>query len=352
MGLNPDALALARQINKKFGDGTVVIASEIQVKHRFTSGSFALDVILGGGWPANQWVEVIGVESSGKTAIVLKTIAANQALDPNFTTFWIAAEPFDEDHARSLGVDMERVLVHSTQVMEEAYEAMLDFAESRTVDCIVLDSYPALIADEEKEKKMEDAVVALGARLTGKFFRKAGHATKRSLIVDERPMLGIIINQYRAQIGGFSPYGPPKTTPGGKAKNYAFYTRLEVKRDEYIEDPGPGGVKKKVGQSIKCTTIKNKSAPPMQVATIDFYFADSPARGFDRGSYDLAREYATYALLYVLENRGAWYYWGEKKWNGKAAVLAAVAEDEELRAQIKEAVLKRIQVQGSPVEGE
>jgi recombination protein RecA len=345
--INPDALALANKINKKFGEGTVVIASEIRVKHRFTTGSFALDVTLGGGWPANQWVEVIGVESSGKTAIVLKTIAANQALDPNFTTFWIAAEPFDEDHARGLGVDMSRVLVHSTQVMEEAYEAMLDMADSRAVDCIVLDSYPALIADEEKEKKMDEVVVALGARLTGKFFRKAGHATKRSLVEEERPMLGIIINQYRDQIGGFSPYGTPKTTPGGKAKNYAFYTRLEVKRAEYIEVPAPGGVKKKVGQTIKCTTIKNKSAPPMQVATIDFYFADAPEKGFKRGEYDLAREYATYAILYVMENRGAWYIFGEDRWQGKQAVLDAVAASPELRDRIKQAVMKRISLESA-----
>lgn len=352
MGINPEALVLAKAINKKFGDGTVVVASDIKVRHRFPTGSLALDVSLGGGWAANQWNEVIGFESSGKTAIVLKTIAANQELDPNFTTFWVAAEPFDEDHARGLGVDMDRVLVHSTQVMEEAYEAMLDMAESRAVDMVVLDSYPALIADEEKEKNMGEVVVALGARLTGKFFRKAGHATKRSLIEEERPMLGIIINQYRVKIGGFSPYGVPKTTPGGTAKNYAFYTRVEVKRDEYIEVPGPGGSKKKVGQVIKCTTIKNKSAPPMQVATIDFYFADAPERGFKRGEYDLAREYATYAILYILENRGAWYYWGERKWQGKSAVLAAMAEDEKLRLEVKEAVLNKVRLNERSLESE
>jgi RecA/RadA recombinase len=30
------------------------------------SGSVTLDYILGGGWPANQWVELIGEASSGK----------------------------------------------------------------------------------------------------------------------------------------------------------------------------------------------------------------------------------------------------------------------------------------------
>lgn len=351
MAVNAEALALAAKINKAQGEGTVVIASDMRIAKRFTSGSLSLDVALGGGWPGNQWVEVIGMESHGKTAIVLKTIAANQRVDPDFTTLWIAAEHYDTDQAEALGVDNSRVVVIPTQAMEFAFQTMLEFAAARAVDCIVLDSYPALVPDEEADKDMDEAVMALGARLFGKFFRKAGAATKRSLSdPDDRPILGIVINQYRDAIGQFSPHGTPKTTPGGKAKNFAFYVRVEVKRDEFIDEARPGKGKVRVGQVIKVKTIKNKSAAPQQVATVNFYFRDAPNLGFLRGDYDVVKELFTMGLLFdVIERRGAYFQFdngevGEDgkpryRWQGKDSMIAALREDLTLQDEIRDAVM-------------
>jgi recombination protein RecA len=343
--LNPEARALVSKLNKELGDEAIVLASDIKVARRYTTGSLSLDVSLGGGWPANHWVEVIGMESHGKTFVVLKTIAANQALDPNFTVFWIAAEHYDAEQAAALGVDNERVIVFPTQAMEAAYQAMLEAASSHAIDCIVLDSYPALIADEEAEKDMDEAVMAVGARLTGKFFRKAGSATRRSLVdPGERPILGIIINQYRDAIGQFSPRGTPKTSPGGKAKNYAFYVRVEVARDDWIREKIDGTEGQTVvGQTIKVKTIKNKSAPGQQVASIDLFFADAPAHGFKRGDYNDAKDYFIPARLYnVIERRGNSYWFGGNKWVGKDAMQQALLEDLDLRAAVRVATLDAI----------
>lgn len=341
--MNDEARALIARINKQAGEGTVVIASDMKVHKRFTSGSLSLDIALGGGWPANQWIEVRGRESHGKTAIVLKTIAANQAADPEFTTLWVAAEHYDIDQAVHLGVDNERVIVVPTQEMEFAYQTMLDFASSRSVDCIVLDSYPALIPNDEAAKDMDEMTVALGARLTGKFFRKAGAATKRSLSEDDRPMIGFVINQFRDQIGGFSPMGVPQTTPGGKAKNYAFYVQVDVKRDEFIDEQVPGkNLKIRVGQTIKVKTIKNKSAPPHQVASIDFYFRDAPQSGFSRGQYDEVKEITTLGIFFdVIERRGAYYDFDGQRWQGKDALIKALRDDPDLRSKAREEILSK-----------
>lgn len=354
MSLRPEARALAARINKDLGGEAVLIASDIKVARRFTSGALGIDVALGGGWPANQPIEVIGYESHGKTAIVLKTIAANMAADPDFTVFWLASEPFDTDQAAALGVDVSRVIVHTTQAMEEAYEIILQFLESRAVDCVVLDSYPAMIADEEAEKGMDEAVMALGARATGKFFRKAGKALRRDLTGEEdRPVLFFFINQFRDKIGAFSPMGTPKTTPGGNAKNYAFYVRVEVSRAEFIDEKVPGkGVKNRVGQTIKLKTLKNKAAAPQQVATIDFFFRDAPVLGFERGEYDEVKDISTMAILFdVIQRRGAYFQFenGETapdgkplhRWQGKDATLDAIRSDLTLQAAIKAEVLER-----------
>lgn len=338
--INEEAKALVAKVNKEFGEGSVVIASDIEIPCRFTTGSLSLDVALGGGWPGNQWVEVIGKESHGKTAIVLKTVAANQKLDKNFTTLWVAGEHYDKDQATALGVDNERVIVVPTQDMEFAYQTILDFTESRSVDCVVLDSYPALLPGEEDQKSMDEATMALGARLTSKFIRKAGKATNRSLLGQDRPFLGIIINQMRDKIGGFSPYGTPQTTPGGNAKNYFFYTRVQVTRDEYIIESRPGQGKVNVGQTIKVKTIKNKSAPPQQVAAVDFYFRDAPSLGFYRGDYDEPKEIIIMGILFgIIKRRGAYFTYGDQKWQGKAGLVQAVREDLDLRDAITAEVM-------------
>lgn len=91
-----DPATIAARINKKLGSDIVVTGSQLvhQTFPRATSGLTGLDMILGGGWPLNQWVEIHGMESSGKTAIAYRTVAANQQRDPEWTCLWIAAEAF------------------------------------------------------------------------------------------------------------------------------------------------------------------------------------------------------------------------------------------------------------------
>lgn len=300
----------------------------------------SLDVALGGGWPGGKWAEVRGRESAGKTAITLKTIAANQVLDPSFETLWIAAEDYDVDQAQALGVDNTRVTVVPTQEMELAFEIMIEGAGSKSMDCIVLDSYPALSPSEEASKAMDEFTTAVGARLMNKFTRKAGSATRREQ--DERPLLGIIINQYRDKIGGWAPRGVPQTTPGGHGKDYFYYAILEVAKDDFITEKRPGVPDPvKVGQTIAFRTIKNKSAAPQQTAKVDFYFRSAPYLGFERGEYDLGKEYFTMGVLFrTIKKSGAWYYYGDYKWQGKDSVMADFRANPDLRDQIGAEVLE------------
>jgi len=265
-----DVSAIAAEINKKYGSGMVVRGSEVTDPiPRIPSGSLSIDLVLGGGWPANQWSEIIGDESSGKTAVALKTIAANQRRDPDFVAVWVAAEKWVVEYAEMCGVDPTRVFVVETNDMETAYDAVIAFAASKEVDLIVIDSLPALIPGDEDEKTMEGSTVGRGALLTGKFFRKVGKATKRSLTEAERPVAGIMINQWRQKIGVM--YGDPRTTPGGVGKNYAYFIRAEIRRGDWVEI-GPAKDKTRIGQTIQLRTIKNKTAPAQRVAFVDYYF--------------------------------------------------------------------------------
>lgn len=332
--MNPELLALAAKINKKLGDGTVVLGSDVATVQRMTTGSLSFDVILGGGWPMNQWVELVGEPSHGKTAVALKTISANQAKDPDFTVVWIAAEPWSTQYAELCGVDTSRVMVVETNVMEDAFDAVLSFCESKAVDLIVIDSLPALVPTAEDEKSMEEFTVGRGALMVNKFFRKALKATKRAMDGSERPVLGLVINQYRMKIGVM--HGDPRTTPGGVGKDYAYSVRAEIKRDEWIE-LGTGQDKHRVGQTIRMRTIKNKTAPPQASAFVDFYFDQGVV---DAGTYDYGKEIVALAVIKnVVERRGAWFYYGERKWNGAQALIDSIREEIDLKEELETQVL-------------
>jgi recombination protein RecA len=340
MAITGELAKVFSAINKKMGDDTIVLGSDIRddVMARITTGSIAIDIALGGGWPVNQWHEIIGEASNGKTALALKTISANQKRNPNFTTVWVAAEQWVPGYAEMCGVDPSRVYVISTNIMEEAYEAVIQITDSKAVDCIVIDSLPALVPTSEDEKEMEESTVGRSALLTNKFFRKVGKASKRSLIEAERPFIGIIINQWRSKIGVM--YGDPRTTPGGLGKDYAFFTRMEVRRDEWIE-AGTGQEKRRIGQTIKVRVLKNKSAPPAQIALVDFYFSsggDIPA-----GEFDFAKEVVSIGILNkVIIRAGAYYRYADRQWQGSDAMLVSIREEIDLKEALERDVLDSI----------
>ena len=125
-------------------------------------------------------------------------------------------------------------------------------------------------------------------------------------------MLGLFVNQWRERIGVFM--GDPRTTPGGKGKNYSFLTRVEVAREEWLTTSS----KVKVGQAIKARAIKNKTAPPQRIANVDFYFDDH--KEHSKGSYDTVKQVHAVALATdIIEQHGAWYSFGDRKWQGEKA---------------------------------
>lgn len=321
--------SIVSAISKKYGDDVLIKGSDIKEDvPRITTGILAFDLMLGGGWPTNQWSEIIGEESSGKTALAYKTIAANQQIDPNFTALWIAAETYVPQYAKAIGVDIERLWVVETNVMEQVYDLIIKALDNRAVDMIVVDSLPSLVPGDEAEKMMEDFTVGLGARLTGKFFRKSSKAQRRSLVNEDRACTGLVINQWREKIGVM--WGDNRTTPGGKAKNFHYFSRVEVKRDEWLKEKDEA-----IGQTIKARTIKNKTYRPQQTAVVDFYFTSTG--GFRLGEFDTVKDVVNIGIaIGVITRSGPYYSFEGQKWQGKDALLSAIREDLTLQSKLKE----------------
>jgi recombination protein RecA len=178
---------------------------------------------------------------------------------------------------------------------------------------------------------MEEFSVGLGARLTGKFFRKSAKAQRRSLIHEDRGCTGLIVNQWRQKIGVM--WGDPRTTPGGLAKNFSYFARVEVKKDEWLKEG-----KQAVGQTIKGRTIKNKTYKPQQQAVVDFYFADYG--GFHMGDFDTVKDMINIAIACeVITRAGAFYSYKDDKWQGKEKVLEALRADLSLQDELRDELM-------------
>lgn len=328
-----------RKFEKKYGAGAVIKGSDLKglVMSRVTTGSLAFDIMLGGGWPVNHWNEIIGQPSAGKTVMAMKTVAANQAKNPNFEVLWVAAEDLVPEWAETAGMDLDQIDLVETNVMEEVYEMITQALSARAYDMIVLDSLPALVPGDEAEKEMHEATVSLGAKLTNRFYRVTNKTGGRSLIdTGDRPWTGLVINQWREKIGVM--HGDPRTTPGGKGKDFEYFTRVEVSRSEWILGPA----KRRAGIEMKAKTIKNKTAPVNRVGVVDFYFDELD--GFQPGEYDRLKELFFIALdRDIIEQGGGIYkYLGERIGKGKDEALQVIRSTPELFASVEEEIRRSI----------
>lgn len=220
-----------------------------------SSGSLVLDKILGGGLAKGRMVEIYGPESSGKTSIALTAVGNVQKNGGN-AVFLDVENALDPKYAARLGVDTENLAVAQPNSAEQTLNLLQDLAETGVIDVIVLDSVAALVPEAELAGDASDVTIGLVARLMSKALRKlisSANKTKTTII---------FINQTRDKIGGFSPYGTPQTTTGGKALKFYASQRIEIKKGGPVKGDTPDDKNDVIGTEIKLKIVKNKVAPP------------------------------------------------------------------------------------------
>jgi recombination protein RecA len=204
-----------QQIEKQHGKGAVMRLGEHPAGQGIAvipTGSLALDVALGiGGIPRGRIVEVYGPEGSGKTTVCLHVIAEAQAKG-GIAAFIDAEHALDPTYARTLGVNIDELLVSQPDNGEQALEIADMLVRSGALDLIVIDSVAALVPRAEIEGEMGDTHVGLQARLMSQAMRKLAGSLSR---FDTTTMF---INQLREKIGvmfGCLSYGTRVTLADG-----------------------------------------------------------------------------------------------------------------------------------------
>src|SRR4051794_18578186 len=115
----PSIERLVREIEKKFGQGTIGRATglDLDIK-RVSTGVKGLDKILGGGFPLGRMVELYGRPSGGKSLIAYYTIAQAQARGMD-CAYVDVENSFDPIFVASLGVDLSKLIVLRLSTGEE-----------------------------------------------------------------------------------------------------------------------------------------------------------------------------------------------------------------------------------------
>lgn len=306
-------------IEKQFGKGAIMKLGEREKREIDTSssGSIAVDVALGGGYPKGRIIEIFGPESSGKTTFALHAIAEVQR-EGGRAAFIDAEHSLDPIYASNLGVNIAELLLSQPDTGEQALEICDALVKSEAVNIIVIDSVAALVPQAEIDGEMGDSHVGLQARLMSQALRKlSGSINKTNTIV-------IFINQLREKVGVM--FGNPETTPGGKALKYYSSIRLDIRRGEQIKQGTDV-----VGNKTVVKVVKNKIAPPFKIANVEIMYGEGISK--EGELVDLAAEAG------IVEKSGAWYsYKGEKIGQGKENVKTLLKENKKLCQEIENKV--------------
>jgi len=284
------------KLQKKYGDRAVGFLGEeiddaIEV---ISSGSILLDWALGvGGYPRGRLTEISGPESSGKTTMLLTTMAEAQK-QGELIAFIDAEHSLDLRWARQCGIrtheddDGLGMVLSQPSYGEQALQIAIDLVKTGEFGLIGVDSVAALTPKAELEGEMEDVQIGAQARIMAKGIRKLVDALEISNTVF------IFINQLRDVIGA-SKWAPQSDTPGGRALKFFSAQRVTVASYGKITTPG----KKVIATKTRMKVIKSKVSDPFREIETAIYFG---------WGIDMAGEVLDAALQYgYVEKAGGWF---------------------------------------------
>lgn len=312
---------LRANIEKEFGVGTFIPASQLKQRSYRGSGSIAVDIALGGGWGRSTIVDVIGKLSAGKTLLFEMAAVEAQKIENKASALFDFEGTFEPKRFVSLGGDLDGLMLIRAENFGAGVDPMfLEWAadmlkmqlRSGSLACIGMDSTAAMVSKAEYEikeaKGEEQATVGHTARGMASMLRQI----VGSGLVQRSDSTVFYISQMRDNISGrgFKGQPPPDKRTGGRALPFFASTQVEVLRGDVfkadVEDES-GFIEKdtEVGHETKIRVRKNKNnAKQGRVCSFDVY-SEGEVVGIDRTG-ELAK---LSVLTGVVKRSGSWYDW-------------------------------------------
>lgn len=347
--------AIADAINKKAGKVVIGKASDKEMINKLTvevipTASMRVNKAIGGGWPKGHFSILTGGPDSGKTFLLLETIAKNMEEDPNFTACWIESEgSLNNEPLDMFGIDRDRFYFYP--VGSEGGETAMDYAitfAKQGVDMIVINSLKCLTPSKEFKDKMEDQNVALQARLNAKFMRIV-----IPTIYESNTAL-VVVQHKSTDIGS---YMNGKTITGGEQIKYNSYLTVDNTRVN-INSSNPLYSMKDRYMQFRSKVLKNHMR-----TTINPFVQCEYTVKIGKGT-DIIGEIVDAAIEQdILSKKGAWIREyeesGEERilpdetkcaWNGMAKLLDFLNNNPDYVSYLKDRVEGNIETESLSVE--
>jgi len=190
---------LAKQINKDFGGGSLMHLGdspkilENEAK-RQSFGYKLLDDASAGGLCYGKIHEIFGNEGDGKTTLALSILAECQR--NGMQGYYVDAEhKLNLEYAKTLGVDVSKLLITQPSHGEHALDVMKDVFNSNLVNICVVDSVSSLTPLSMINGEFTDANMGAHARLMSTMCRVLVP------ILNQKNIILILINQIRYKLG-------------------------------------------------------------------------------------------------------------------------------------------------------
>lgn len=196
-------LEVAKQINKKYKDGKVIIGGDIlPIVNKLPFGSLGAIYPLYGGLPYGAITVFAGQYSSGKSTAAALAMAQYQKENPDKTCIYVDVEntlPIQLPHfvkMTGLQTDEEHFLRYdcSGKSAETIFEDILDLQiGADNIGMIIIDSAAALVSDQDLESDFskDNGMRASVAKSLGKFIRMM------NMYLARKGNILLVINQVR-----------------------------------------------------------------------------------------------------------------------------------------------------------
>lgn len=271
MAASKGLAGFANALNRIHGDEAAALGDTQNSGDRdlFETGFAPLDrYVFGcGGMPWGRIVELFGSESSGKTTLACRLIAAAQRAG-HVGAYFDAEHSFDPLWAQAHGVDLERLIqvrpermfLDGPGGMLHRISAMCAVAMNQQQRVLmVVDSVASCATLREVTEGLDkSAAVAEQARHWSHGLR---------ILCEQIHRAGctlLLLNQQRANIG--TTFGSTTTTPGGNAIRYYSSLRLKLWAQN---------TPAKDGKIVNVNAVKNKMGPPLRTAQLRMKFDGS-----------------------------------------------------------------------------
>lgn len=281
--------------------------------------SVGLNRALGGGLNTGASHLFWGTPSAGKSTMSFRILASAQKM--GYRPVIIDSEySFNEEYAAKCGINVDDIVVVQSTIVEDVLKSIYPYLTHEEEKHVFLfDSLSNLLRAEAYDKPEGSKAIGLAARSQGALVQQL-----LNYLHKERNMMIFIAHQ-TMDLSGM--YAVTKAKIGNEVRHnmhnivklFLSMSSKEMERDD-----------RNMITSQRVTWEIEKTKQGATIGTKGQYYLKPQDAMLDkfRELLDIAVE------MNIIERRGAWFFYGEEKWNGIGKIELTEKQIEEINAKI------------------